>query len=385
LLLIAVIVLPVAAAERSSLTAAPRIARVYDTIFNAQFDQVPGVLAQTCARGDRDTSARRATAEIAPAEVCQLLEVQAVWWRMQLDPFSTEHDAEYQTKTDAAIAAIDAWTRREPGRAEAWFYLGGAYGARVQWRVLRGQNLSAARDGKRIKDALEHALELDPNLQDAYFGIGLYHYYADVAPAAAKLLRILLLLPGGDRVQGLKEMIRARDNGQLLRAEADYQLHLLYLWYEKNPDRALQLLRQLQNQYPHNPYFTQLIAEVEDVYRHDHTASLAVWRSLLDASRSRRVAEPAMSEVRARLGLALELDHVSKPREAIEHLKIVVNMRPQAPVSALALAHWLLGQTLDLTGDRQSATVEYRAALQTIPSDDPLKIEPKARAALRRR
>ena len=27
----------------------------------------------------------------------------------------------------------------EPTRAEAWFYLGGAYGARVQWRVLRGE------------------------------------------------------------------------------------------------------------------------------------------------------------------------------------------------------------------------------------------------------
>ena len=46
--------------------------------------------------------------------------------------------------------------------------------------------LGAARDGKRIKDSLERALALDPRLQEAYFGIGLYHYYADVAPTAAK-------------------------------------------------------------------------------------------------------------------------------------------------------------------------------------------------------
>ena len=26
---------------------------------------------------------------------------------------------------------------------EAWFYLGGAYGARVQWRVLRGEKIAA--------------------------------------------------------------------------------------------------------------------------------------------------------------------------------------------------------------------------------------------------
>ena len=87
------------------------------------------------------------------------------------------------------------------------YSMGGAYGARGQWRVLRGQVLSAARDGKRIKDALERSLALDPALLDAYFGIGLYHYYAAVAPTAAKMLRWLLLLPGGDRATGLREMV----------------------------------------------------------------------------------------------------------------------------------------------------------------------------------
>ena len=37
-------------------------------------------------------------------------------------------------------------------------------------------------------------------------------------------------------------MLRARERGQLLRSEADYQLHVLYLWYEKQPERALELL-----------------------------------------------------------------------------------------------------------------------------------------------
>ena len=73
----------------------------------------------------------------------------------------------------------------------------------MQWRVLREERLAAARDGKRIKDALERALTLDPDLDDAYFGIGLYRYYADVAPAVAKILRFLLLLPGGNREEGL--------------------------------------------------------------------------------------------------------------------------------------------------------------------------------------
>ena len=28
-------------------------------------------------------------------------------------------------------------------------------------------------------------------------------------------------------------MLQARDRGELLRGEADYQLHLVYLWYEQ--------------------------------------------------------------------------------------------------------------------------------------------------------
>ncbi|MBM3820753.1 MAG: hypothetical protein FJW14_17300, partial [Acidimicrobiia bacterium] len=241
------------------LTGAPGLARAYDAVLDARFDEVPALLEQACPP--------------APEEACRLLDTVNLWWQIQLDPQSTARDEAFTAKTDAAIEAAEAWTRREPQRAEAWFYLGGAYGARVQWRSLRRQLLRAARDGKRIKTSLEQALALDPGLQDAYFGIGLYHYYADVAPAALKMLRWLLLLPGGDRVQGLEEMLRARDRGELARGEADYQLHLLYLWYEKQPSRALELLEGLRARHPHNPHFLQLIADVHDVYLTDPAAS----------------------------------------------------------------------------------------------------------------
>ncbi len=186
------------------LTDAPQLARVYDTIFDAKFDEVAGELDKACPP--------------APREVCRVLDAVALWWQIQLNPLDLALDREFEQRINYAVAGAETWTTREPQRAEAWFYLGGAYGARVQWRVLRGERLAAARDGKRIKDALDRALALDPEMHDAWFGIGLYHYYADVAPAAAKVLRWLLFLPGGDRVKGLEEMLRARDQGAL-RAE----------------------------------------------------------------------------------------------------------------------------------------------------------------------
>jgi hypothetical protein len=284
----------------AALTEGPRLAAVYDTILAARFDAAAVQLERTCPP--------------APEAACQVLGVVSVWWQILLNPDSRSLDATLNRHAAAAIAASEAWTRREPRRAEAWYYLAGSYAPLVQWRVLRGERLTAAREGSRIKTALERALSLDPTLSDAYFGIGLYHYYADVAPASAKILRWLLFLPGGDRVEGMREMLRAREHGVLLRGEADYQLHVLYLWYEHKPSAALELLDGLDARYPTNPIFLQRIAEVQSTYFHDHTASAAAWRRLLDRARSGRVSAAASAEAIARLGLAHELAAIANAR-----------------------------------------------------------------------
>lgn len=367
-------------AQRPGLTGATQLARVYDAIFDARFDEIPNLLARTCA----PPASTGGTSPAPPAEVCQLLEVLSLWWEIQLDPANPARDTAFQTKADAAIAAAEAWVKREAQRAEAWFYLGGAYGARVQWHVLRGERLAAARDGKRIKDALERALELDPDLRDAYFGIGLYHYYADVAPAAAKVLRWLLFLPGGNKEEGMREMLKARSGGQLLRSEADYQLHVLFLWYEKQPERALELMQGLRERHPHNPHFFQVIAEIEDVYLHDATASLRSWEELLTAARARRVAGPETAEARARLGIATQLERLFETDLAVEHLRGIIESKPGAPFGIVAQAHLQLGEALDRLGLRSEATASYHAAIAAAPPGDPLKTAGRARTGLRK-
>jgi tetratricopeptide (TPR) repeat protein len=355
----------------TGLTAAPQLQRAYDAIFDARFERASEELDAACPP--------------APEDVCRVMEAVSLWWQIQLDPHDRSHDAAFEALVGRAIAGAEAWSRREPLRAEAWFYVGGAYGARVQWRVLRGERLAAARDGKRIKEALERALELDPELHDAWFGIGLYHYYADVAPAAAKVLRWLLFLPGGDRVKGLEEMLRARNRGVLLRSEADYQLHVIYLWYEEKSDEALELLEGLRTRHAENPHFRERIAEVQDVYQHDVTASLRSWHGLLEAARQHKVSLPEMAEASARLGMARQLDRLFQTDAAVDHLRAVVDARPESPWGAAARAQVQLGEALDRLGARAEAIAAYRAALASMPEDeDPFDVEERARDGLRR-
>jgi tetratricopeptide (TPR) repeat protein len=363
---------PRASAQRE-IRGADALVRAYDLILDARFDRVDAELRRACGPGGP-----------APPEACDVLDATALWWAILLDPESRALDEEFSAAADRAIDAAQAWTERSPDDPEPWFYLGGAYAARVQWRVLRNEKLAAARDGKNIKFALERAIALDPTLEDAYFGLGMYKYYADVAPTAAKILRFLLLLPGGDRKQGLEEMLRARNRGRLLQGEADYQLHILYLWYERQTPRALELLHALHDRYPANPLFLAQIADIEDRYQHDVTASLATWRRLLSAAREPRASAPVLSEVQARLGIARQLEALHQTDGAIDMLQAVIALRPIAPYASLPLAYLRLGQALDRMGDRPAALDAYRAAIAAAPAPDPYNVRTEAGRHLRR-
>jgi tetratricopeptide (TPR) repeat protein len=360
--------LTIAAPAHAALSEGARLAAIYDTILQARFDGASQQLAQACPP--------------APAEACKSLGIAALWWQIVLDPNSRLLDARFERAATEATAAAAAWTRREPRRAEAWFYLAGSHAPLVQWRVLRGERLAAAREGATIKDALERVLSLDPTIEDAHFGIGLYRYYADVASLAARILRVLMLLPGGDRARGLREMLEARERGELLRGEADFQLHWLYLWYEGQPARALDLLRGLDERYPSNPVFLRRIAEVQHEYFHDHRASADTWQTLVARVRAGQVSASRLAEVRARIGLASELIDLSQPGQAVEQLQIVIAMRPLEPYSAQALAQLELGSAYDHLGQRALAVAAYNAAVSSAPADDPLQVRSRARAAL---
>ncbi len=354
----------------SDLTGADALVRVYNYILDAKFDWADAELQRACG--------------VAPHEACDVLAATATWWRILLDPDSRALDEQFSTEAEQAIRSTEAWAAREPQTAEAHFYTGAAYAARVQWRVLRDEKLAAARDGKRIKLALERAIALDPELDDAYFGIGLYQYYADVAPTAAKMLRLILMLPGGSRTEGMARMKRARAQGKLLQGEADYQLQILYLWYERRADLAVGLLESLHERYPANPLFVAQLADVQDRYQHDITASLATWRRLLAAVREQGMSEPLLAETEARLGMARQLEGLYQTDYALDQLRAVVGANPTKPSGAMAAAYLALGEGEDRLGHHDAAVAAYRLAITASPIPDPQATRRRATDRMRR-
>ena len=356
--------------QSAGLTSPEQLVKAYELILDARFPEAERQLKQACPP--------------APLPACEVIAAVADYWRLLLDPEDASGDVALMRRIDTSISSGEKWVAAEPTRAEAWFYLGGAYGTRVLLRGHREQYLAAARDGKRIHDALQQAIKLDPSLGDAYFGLGLYHYYASIAPRAARILSALLFLPGGDRAGGLREMEQTRSSGMLLRGEADYQLHLIYLWYERQPTTAFRLVEGLRSRYPHNPVFYLRLAEAEGDYLRNHANALKTYRALFDAARAGRVASPAIAEVNARLGMAKSSDALCDTANAVEQLRAVLALKPLSPYSAMARAYYQLGLTFDRSGRRSDAIDAYRNAIASSASDDRLRIREKARAAIRK-
>ncbi|HSN69684.1 MAG TPA: tetratricopeptide repeat protein, partial [Thermoanaerobaculia bacterium] len=132
------------------------------------------------------------------------------------------------------------------------------------------------------------------------------------------------------------------------------------------------------------PLFLSQIAEIQDTYQHDVTASLESWRSLLAGARDHRVHLAGLAEVQARLGIARQLEVLHQTDQAIEQLTAVIALDPKAPFSSLALAHLRLGEAYDRLGERERALAAYRAAVAALPAGDPFKVRTQTAARIRR-
>ena len=353
----------------------PSWPRVYDAIFDARFADVPALLAQTCPP--------------APREACQLLDAVALWWQIQLDPYNRSRDAAFRDARRGGHRRRPrpgrSGSRSAPRPGSTWAArtaraCSGACCAASGWRRRATASASRTRSSAR--------LPLDP----AHAGRLLRHRPVPLlrrrgAGGGPKMLRWLLLLPGGDRAAGLaRDAARPQPADCSCASEADYQLHLIYLWYEKQPARALELLAGLRDRHPRNPHFLQATAEIQDIYLDDTAASLRTWQGAARRRATRERGRSAeMAEVSARLGLARAArSALGRATRRSNTCARSSRRGPAAPFGAVARAQLQLGDALAASRTtRGVGSRAYRAAIAAVPArDDPQRIAARARASV---
>jgi len=189
------------------------------------------------------------------------------------------YDKEFLALVDKAIKIGKKRSKR--GGAWDYFFLGGAYGFRGDYKALHYNWVGAFADGWKGLQSLDRALQYDPNLYDAYYGFGLYHYWRS---ALAGVLRAVPFV-GDERQKGIREIQLAIDRGQYSRVIATFSLVEIY-YHEKEYKKALELNNSLMATYPTNIAWLYMDARLRQALGQWKEAAEAAQRLINHINRS---------------------------------------------------------------------------------------------------
>ncbi len=188
-----------------NLTLPPGASAVIDKIYSFNID---GAIAD----------AQRFQATQPDHPLGYLLEAEALWWKIFCTSAEFKYgmtDARHRPKLAAdqhyqdlvAKASTIALAQlKDHETPEMQFYAGMADAFSARFFGLRGENRASARSGVHAREHFLRAIQMDPQLADADFGLGLYNYYVDTLGALARLLSFFMGIPGGNKQEGIRQL-----------------------------------------------------------------------------------------------------------------------------------------------------------------------------------
>ncbi|MBN2364988.1 MAG: DUF3808 domain-containing protein [Calditrichaeota bacterium] len=150
------------------------------------------------------------------------------------------------------------YKQKYPKDPEAHYYLGVSNGVLGIYHVLNSNYLKGYIHGRRAKNHLEDAVEIDSTCYDAYLGLGIFHYYVDLLPGIVRFFAGILGFHG-DRSKGMEEIGLTLRQGQFFRAEAEFVYAVIRYFLEGDYHGGLNTFLRLHRLYPMNPAMTLLI------------------------------------------------------------------------------------------------------------------------------
>jgi len=241
--------------------------------------------------------------------------------------------------SDAAIDILEKAVAQSPKSAGAHFYLGSAYGTKVQASGMLG----AAKYASRIKDEFENAVALDPKYVEARFG--LVQVYAG-APG----------IMGGSYEKAFEQAREIKAIDPIV----GHRAYAFIYSQQKKLDLAnkeyVDAIREEPNSPKAHTYFGQYLANAEKNY----TAAFAELETALKL-------DPSYMPAFYHLGRTASLANTNLARGE-EAAKKYVAYTPTENEPPLANAHYYLGAIYEKEGRKAEAKQAYQAALKLNPT-----------------
>ncbi len=291
-----------------------------------------------------------------------LLLAEAYWWQAINNLDRPELVAKFRDHAMSGIATCEKILDRDERDTMALFALGGLHGRKAILDGLTGKRLETVNTAVKARKYLRLLNRHHPEIDDAYFGLGVYDYFAAELPWFARILSKFLLGLSGDRERGLAEMERAARNGLFTQVDARIFLSIAYLDTEGRYEEALTILKGLNTTYPKNLDFYGMLGFA---YRTEKDHANAI--SILEAMAEKAKTEPAFGR-QSREMTAYFLASTYKVAGLFDRARPILDaiLADPNPETEWLTATALLerGRINDAEGQRAAAITDYKRVFE---------------------
>ena len=269
----------------------------------------------------------------------------------------------FEGKIGNTIKVAERWLKKnDPKNPDVLLVLGCAHGIAGRMAIVRRQWLKAFTHGRASMKSVRAAVKHEPELWDAYLGLGMFDYYVDTIPRFAGWLAKIML--GGDRMRGIEEVKISAEKGHYTKTAA--QLILVEIFTEDrhgvtNTPEGVRLMAEIRRKYPDSAmlHSAQIVALYEDKQIDAALKEASEYQARVKANK-KGYETADLSKTHAMLGTILwaagdkarALEQFRAGAQPIDGLKTRWTVWSQARA----------GQVLDALGRRAEALEFYRAA-----------------------
>ncbi|MEO8166931.1 MAG: tetratricopeptide repeat protein [bacterium] len=289
------------------------------------------------------------------------------WWKILIDIDNEQLDEQFYDSLDHVVDLCDDILDKNENDVNALFFKGGAIGFKGRLKAHRSSWLDAANAGRKALPIVQEASALDPKNYDVLLGSGIYNYYAEIVPQEYPFVKpLLLFVPPGDKAKGIQQIKTAAEKGRYANIESSYFLMQIYFQYEKDYNKALELVTKLHARFPNNMLFHKYLGRCY--------VSMGNWEKVHDEfgeilarSKKDQRGYGASVEREAEYYLGLYDLTMNVPETALKHFyrcdELSRTLDKDGPSGFMVLANIKIGNIFDMQGKRDPAVAQYRKVL----------------------
>lgn len=288
------------------------------------------------------------------------------WSRYEYE-FETSDDAQrkvFEKILDDSIAGIKRWIKANPQDSNGYMGIGALYGLRALFNMRNRNWITSYFAGRKAISNLEKSLKLDPTYYDAYFGLGIYEYFAGTLPSVIKVLAKIVAIKGNPD-EGVKFLNLAREKAHFTSDSA--KLILIEVQNTRGskfyaPEKSLEYIRQLRAKFPKNPlmHYVEIICLYETKNYDEVSAQARQFLELIGHDKFYK--DIYIPRAYTALGTAqMAQGNFKAARTLFEEGR--AKTQTQSPSRWGVWNELRLGQVYDVLGEREKAQAQYRYVL----------------------